>query len=361
LTATITGIPDATKGKIYLSNGIEVTNGQRLSADQIPWLMFRPVANANSEAGSFSYTVSDGRLTNSQTINFNINSINDAPSFTMGTSQTVRDGMGELTFKGWVNNFNPGANEANQNVQRYIVEVLSNPSIFKIAPTINTQTGDLTYVQDNGGVANNGVDTSVAQTFTISVLNTTTNSITLNGRWDAETLTGTDFNDLIYAWGGDDTIIGGLGNDQIWGQDGNDTIYGDQLTGITNSSTFSMDDIIYGGFGNDRIFGNAGNDQIWGEDGNDEIWGGLGNDTLRGGFGRDTFVVAVGQGTDSIMDFRLGEDLIAGASGLKFDSLLITQQGRDTLISDRNTNQSLAVLSGINASSLTRNSFVSII
>jgi Ca2+-binding RTX toxin-like protein len=317
-------------------------------------------------------------LTNNQTINFNINSINDAPSFTMGTSQTVRAGMGELTFKGWVNNFNPGANEANQNAQRYIVEVLSNPSIFKVAPTINTQTGDLTYtpvdrisfnssatirvrVQDNGGVANNGVDTSVAQTFTISVLNTTTNSITLNGRWDAETLTGTDFNDLVYAWGGDDTIIAGLGNDQIWGHDGNDTIYGDQLTGVGNNSTFSMDDIIYGGFGNDRIYGDVGNDQIWGEDGNDEIWGGLGNDTLRGGLGRDTFVLGVGQGTDSIMDFRLGEDLIAGASGLRFDALLITQQGRDTLISDRNTNQSLALLSGINASSLTRNSFISII
>lgn len=60
------------------------------------------------------------------------------------------------------------------------------------------------------------------------------------------------------------------------------------------------------------------------------------------------------------MDFRLGEDLIAGGGGLRFDSLLITQQGRDILISDRTTNEPLAIISGISASSITRNSFITI-
>lgn len=331
LTVTVNSIPDATKGKIYFANGFsEVTSGQRLTVDQISGLMYRPVANANGDAGSFSYTVSDGRLSNSQTINFNINPVNDAPTFKMGASQSVGTGMGRLTFKGWASSINLGANETLQSIQSTHIQVLNNSHIFKEIPSLNPLTGDLTYtpvdkisvgatatiramIRDNGGTQNGGVDTSQLQTFTITVLNTTNNSITINGRSDAETLTGTDFNDLIYAYSGDDTIIGGLGNDQIWG-----------------------------------------------DDGNDEIWGGLGNDILRGGFGRDTFGISLGQGTDTIMDFRLGEDLIAGASGLRFDSLLIIQQGRDTLIRDRTTNESLAILSGISASSITRNSFITI-
>lgn len=80
LTITVTGIPDATKGKVYLADGItEITQRQILSPFQLTGLVYRPIANANGNGGNFSYSVTDGIATVSQTIGFAIRNINDAP------------------------------------------------------------------------------------------------------------------------------------------------------------------------------------------------------------------------------------------------------------------------------------------
>src|SRR4030095_6074801 len=61
LTIAVTGIPSASVGTVYLSDGATaVTNGMTLSSAQLTGLVFRPVADANGAAGSFSYTISDG-------------------------------------------------------------------------------------------------------------------------------------------------------------------------------------------------------------------------------------------------------------------------------------------------------------
>ncbi len=106
-----------------------------------------------------------------------------------------------------------------------------------------------------------------------------------------------------------DTLIGGENNDFISGRGGNDLLVGN-----------GGNDKIFGGFGRDTIDGGEGNDRIFGGFGRDTIRGGEGNDTIRGGFGRDTFVLAAGEGTDTITDLRKN-DFIGLADGLTFDDL----------------------------------------
>jgi len=135
-----------------------------------------------------------------------------------------------------------------------------------------------------------------------------------------------------------DIIAGCLGNDMIYGKEGNDILRGD-FNHRSSGGMVGGDDIIYGGKGNDQIGGKGGNDflyggddhdRIWGDDGDDLLWGGLGDDTLTGddfsgGQGSDTFVLALGEGTDTIIDFHLGEDFLGLANGLTFEELTITQ------------------------------------
>ncbi|PSB22727.1 alkaline phosphatase, partial [filamentous cyanobacterium CCP2] len=131
-------------------------------------------------------------------------------------------------------------------------------------------------------------------------------------------------------------------------------------------------DLIYGGAGNDRISGKSGNDQLYGEagddilvgdNGDDLLWGGLGNDTLMGnnfsgGSGSNTFVLAAGEGTDTIIDFQVGRDRIALANELAFSDLSIGQSGSASLITFGE--EILAKLNGVNASDLTADAFVAI-
>ena len=169
---------------------------------------------------------------------------------------------------------------------------------------------------------------------------------------------------------GDDLLAGSLGDDVILGGDGDDVLRGDRNSRSAQTGEPGGDDLIYGGAGNDRIggksgndrlFGDAGDDQIWGDDGDDLIRGGLGNDTLTGdnfsgGQGADTFILAVGEGTDTITDFEIGTDFIGLADGLTFGSLSLTTRGNNTLIAVGD--EALATVLG--ASSFSESAFVTV-
>ncbi len=201
-------------------------------------------------------------------------------------------------------------------------------------------------------------------------------------------------NDTIYGGKGRDVIFGGKGNDSIYGGqgadflsggDGNDTIFGGQgnnvMPGVNRNN--SGNDFISGGKGNDRLFGQDGNDTICGCEGNDLLRGGkgndtlnggkgkdilvggFGNDTLTGGAGRDRFRFAPGTGTDTVTDFTVGKDLIELAKGLKFSDLQITQGVGATVIGLQPgtifpSDKPFALLTGVAASSLTPNSFLTV-
>lgn len=192
------------------------------------------------------------------------------------------------------------------------------------------------------------------------------------GLTENETVVGTDSDDLLISRrsgvSGDNLMAGLLGDDIIYGTDGDDVLRGDRNSRDAGGKD-GGDDLIYGGAGNDRIGGKAGNDQLFGEDGNDQIWGddgddllwgGKGNDTLTGdnqsgGKGSDTFVLAVGEGTDTITDFQVGIDKIGLAGVLTFGQL---QRTGNTIGYNGET---LATLTGVDTTMLTEASFVPVI
>ncbi|WP_413160459.1 calcium-binding protein [Capilliphycus salinus ALCB114379] len=192
------------------------------------------------------------------------------------------------------------------------------------------------------------------------------------GTDDAETLEGDGENNSIDALGGDDLVAGGLGDDTVFGGSGDDVLRGDANRRSAGGSN-GGDDVISGGAGNDRIGGKGGNDllsgdsgddEIFGDDGDDTIMGVTGNDTLTGddfsgGSGSDVFVFGNGDGTDTITDFDVTEDLIGLVEGeLMFDELSITDSDMGAMISVIESGETLAILQGVNSSELTSDLFV---
>ena len=188
------------------------------------------------------------------------------------------------------------------------------------------------------------------------------------GTADSETLLGTDNNDVILAEAGDDLVAGLLGDDIIDGGEGDDVLRGD-ANSRSPGGTIGGNDTINGGLGNDRIggkggddalFGDEGDDDIWGDDGDDLLRGGLGDDVLTGddfsgGRGADTFVLAVGEGTDTITDFEVGIDFIGLTEGLSFEQLALETQGQNTSINFGE--ETLAILENVGVESLTSTDF----
>lgn len=85
----------------------------------------------------------------------------------------------------------------------------------------------------------------------------------VQGTQKNDTLRGTTRGDLIYGFGGDDTILGK--NDELYGGPGKDSISGDE-------------DDAYGGSGNDEVRSGNGQDDIYG---GDYYSGGNNNDTIN--------------------------------------------------------------------------------
>ncbi|EDX83039.1 type I secretion target GGXGXDXXX repeat protein domain protein [Synechococcus sp. PCC 7335] len=173
--------------------------------------------------------------------------------------------------------------------------------------------------------------------------------------------------DLIEGGAGSDLLAGGLGDDVLFGGKGDDTLRGD-LNNRNPQVGVGGNDVLRGGAGNDAIGGKGGNDQLFGDDGDDLLFGddgddiltgGAGNDRLQGddfsgGSGADTFVIEAGAGTDTIVDFQLGTDLIGLGAGLSFAQLSL--RGNSILFGD----ETLATLSGIQTASLAESSFITI-
>ncbi len=172
------------------SNGSLLLNGSPVAVnDVIPVasfanLTFVPTADwfGSTSLGWNGYDGIDYAAT-AATLSITINPVNDAPSFTRGTDQTVAEDAGLQTVTGWASNMNLGpANESGQ-VGTFVVSS-DNTTLFPTPPAIDAVTGDLTFtpaanvfgsatvtvrLQDDGGTANGGVDLSPAQQFFITV------------------------------------------------------------------------------------------------------------------------------------------------------------------------------------------------
>ncbi|MBW4494493.1 MAG: phosphatase PAP2 family protein [Oscillatoria princeps RMCB-10] len=164
-------------------------------------------------------------------------------------------------------------------------------------------------------------------------------------------LLGTPANEQIPGFQGNDTILGLVAGDLIFGNQGADLIFGNQDS-----------DTLCGGQDNDTVRGGKGNDRVLGDRGDDMLCGDLGADSLTGGEGNDRFLIGNGTETDVISDFGKGQDLIELTGGLTFDSINIvagtgTNAG-NTILENKTTKQTIAVLQGVDSSTLTRAHFL---
>jgi hypothetical protein len=135
-------------------------------------------------ADSFTFTVSDGVSTSpAATVSITLNPVNDAPSLNSVDPPAVLEDSGAASVPNWAVFVAGPADEAAQTAIAYVVTAVGTPALFSVQPSV-AANGTLSYtpapnangtstfsvtVQDNGGVANGGIDTSTAQTYTISV------------------------------------------------------------------------------------------------------------------------------------------------------------------------------------------------
>ncbi len=152
-------------------------------------LTFMPAPNANGSAAVSVQIHDDGGTANGgvdtsavQTFTITVTPVNDAPSFTKGVDLLVLDTDGLQNDAGWATSLSAGPPDEAGQVLDFIVSN-DNNALFSSQPSISAG-GDLTFtpavgmfgvatvtvmIHDNGGTANGGVDTSSAQTFTITV------------------------------------------------------------------------------------------------------------------------------------------------------------------------------------------------
>ena len=174
----------------------------------------------------------------------------------------------------------------------------------------------------------------------------------LFGDGDRDTLLGGDGEDTLEGGAGVDFLDGGANNDQLFGGSDNDSLRGNDGDDLLDGGAGI--DSLEGGHGNDTLLGGSGNDSLFSGNGDDFINGGLGNDSLRGDDGNDTFVLTSGNGTDFIVDFNRGHNLLGLSEGIHFADLSFS--GNDIILGD----ETLATLNGFNTSHLGENNFISI-
>jgi Ca2+-binding RTX toxin-like protein len=140
-------------------------------------------------------------------------------------------------------------------------------------------------------------------------------------------------NDTINAMGGDDTIHGGAGADTIDGGWGSDTVVytdsdegvyvdltigkgyegtaqGDTLKNVENVTGSWYDDLLIGNGANNRLSGGDGIDVLRGGGGADTLIGGNGDDVLKGGSGGDQLHGGDGIDTLDYSDSNIGVDVL---------------------------------------------------
>ncbi len=169
------------------------------------------------------------------------------------------------------------------------------------------------------------------------VQSSSTVTITVQGRDEGSTSTGTEGDDMLIGTPGDDTISalggddavfglegadlidGGAGSDNLNGDEGDDVILGgdgiDQLSGGADNDVLeggNDGDSLAGGDGDDELSGEAGNDVLSGDSGNDQLLGGGGKDSIDGGEGND--IVNGGADDDSLTGGE-GDDSVDGGDG----------------------------------------------
>ncbi len=142
-------------------------------------------------------------------------------------------------------------------------------------------------------------------------------------------------NDTLHGEGGHDVLEGGAGADSLMGGEGNDRVIVDEFdtwfagdggidTVVYNGTANFQYDLDMGGFEHAEM--GSGNDQIWGGASDNHVFGGAGNDTIQGFGGHD--VIEGGAGADSLMGGEGNDRIIVD----EFDTWFAGDGGIDTIV-----------------------------
>ena len=154
-------------------------------------LTFTPKANANGSAivtitlqdSGGTANLGDADTSGEFTFTINVTPVNDAPDFGVGADQTPDEDSGLTTVTGWATAISAGPTDeigqtltfsvSNNNEDLFSIQpaIASDGTLtYTLAPDANGTATVSVYLQDNGGTANEGQDTSATKTFTISIV-----------------------------------------------------------------------------------------------------------------------------------------------------------------------------------------------
>ncbi|NEQ48136.1 MAG: tandem-95 repeat protein [Leptolyngbya sp. SIOISBB] len=382
---------------------------------------FTPAANYTGSVPAVTYTVTDGELTDEAILTFDdVSSVDDAPIATddgpvavtedTPVSGSVITGLGNdtdgdgdtLTVTTATVDINGNGTPqpltigtptdlANNNGDPIGTLQLKGDGTFTFTPATGyigpvpavtytvsdgtlTDTATLSFsdVKASVGQGSGGADTIIGSDGD-DVINGLSDNDYLDGGAGNDVINGGSERDIVIGGSGDDALNGGsddddmtagVGNDVANGGSGNDRITGDDGDDLLNggSGNDTLDggngtDVLQGSSGNDRLLGGAGADFLDGGRDNDILAGGVGDDTLIGGQGDDIFrFSAVSEFGDTIVDFEIVSDRLqfTNIPGLSSNTVQFRQQGLDTVV-EATVNgivTPVAILEDVNAFSL---------
>jgi hypothetical protein len=190
--ASVSAGPPDEAGQTLTFSMVSNTNVALFSAgpnvSSIGTLTFTTTPNANGSATVTFSLKDDGGTENGgvdaaapQSFTITVNAVNDAPTFVKGSDKVVNEDAGTQFFSSWAA-VSVGASNEFQTLTSQLTNN-TNPGLFSVAPAVSS-SGALTFkpaanangtatitmvMQDNGGTADGGGDTSAPQTFTITV------------------------------------------------------------------------------------------------------------------------------------------------------------------------------------------------
>lgn len=148
-------------------------------------LVWTPPTDQNGTLNAFTVTAWDGALASATPVQVQVQltPVNDVPSFTKGSNVTVAWDQGPQTIPGWASAISAGPADESSQVLTFNVISNNNPALFSVQPSVSS-AGTLSFtpntnvagtasisieLEDNGGTANGGIDTSAPQNFTITI------------------------------------------------------------------------------------------------------------------------------------------------------------------------------------------------
>ncbi len=322
--------------------GIEPINGD-ITLNTDGSFTYTPNANFNG-SDSFTYTASDGDLSDTATVDLTIVSINDAPT-AVDDSYSINENTGvACNVLANDDDIDGDSLTASLDIAPTNGEVTLNADgSFAYTPDADFNGSDsFTYTISDGELS----DTAIA-TITVTDNNNDGGSepITIFGTSADESLSGNSGDNRLFGNGGNDTLDGCIGNDHLLGGDGDDTLIGgegnDTLFGNGGSDDFNggagndillganENDVMVGGDGDDILYGNGGNDLLVGDAGNDKLYGGSESDTLVGGLGNDELY---GYGGGDEINTGTGDDYVW--LGLDGDAVVVLNAGEGSVVID---------------------------